>query len=169
MIEKEKRWYLNGELPMDDLLSKKKISQVYSNFSPDVRIIETVENDISTYTHTVKHFINDNDREEIEQYISDTSYNRILKLIDKKPLVKDRFLFDLGNNLIAEVDHFIDTDEWIVEVEFSDDKTMNDFQKPNWFGNEVDKGKQFNKQVFSLINSSDVYSELRYKYSKGGD
>lgn len=169
MIEKEKRWYLNGELPTENLVSKKRISQTYSNFNPDVRIRMISENEITHYSHTVKYFINKYDREEIEQDISEESYNRIFSVIDKKPVVKDRFIFDLGNNLFAEVDHFLDVDKWIVEVEFPDDKTMNGFQEPDWFGHEVERGKQFNKQIFSQINNEDVYMELREKYRIGGD
>lgn len=169
MIEKEKRWYIKGELPTDYLVTKKCIEQTYTNFSPDVRIRKTIENDISHYSHTVKYYINCNDREEIEQDISKESYNRIFELNNKKPVVKDRFIFDLGDNLYAEVDHFLDIDKWIVEVEFQDDKSMINFQKPDWFGDEVEKGKQFNKQIFSQLNKEDVYSELRAKYQIGGD
>lgn len=169
MIEKEKRWYLNRNIPQDKILSVKHISQVYANFNPDTRIRKTIENNNISYSHTVKYFIDNDNREEIEQSISEESYNNIFNFINKKPVVKDRYIIDIGDGLIAEVDHFVGNDKWIVEVEFSDDETMNNFVKPDWFGEEVEKGKQFNKQIFSSINSNDVYAELRNKYRKDGD
>jgi len=167
MIEKEKRYYIKGDIPKDKVISKKNIKQVYSNFNPDVRIRKTEQDGNNSFTHTVKYFINDNDREEIEQDIEEDSYNRIFNLLNKKPVNKDRYLIDIGNELIAEYDDFLDTGDKVVEVEFPNEDAMTNFEKPDWFGEEIAKGKMFNKQIFSLLNNQDVYSELREKY--GGE
>lgn len=167
MIEKEKRWYLNGTIPEDKIVAVKHIIQSYANFNPDVRVRSTKENDITIYSHTVKYFIDNNNREEIEQEISEDIYNTIFNYIGKNPVVKDRTVVDINNGLFAEVDKFQDENKIIVEVEFPDDDVMNSFIKPDWFGDEVEPGKQFNKQIFSKINESDdIYAKLRNKYNK---
>jgi CYTH domain-containing protein len=172
MIEKEKRWHLNDNIPEDKIKKVMHISQSYSNFNPDVRIRKTIETDSVNYSHTVKYNIDLDNREEIEQDITEESYNNILNFIGKKPLIKDRYLVDIDNGLFAEVDHFLDVDKWVVEVEFASDEQMNNFVKLDWFGEEVESGRQFNKQIFSNINAkNDIYAQVRNKYNIkiGGD
>lgn len=170
ILEIEKRYKINDDIPIpeDKIKSKKHITQVYSNINPDVRIRKLEENGETNYFHTVKYKTEDkNSRIEIEQLITQQEYKTIFDLIDKKPVIKDRYIVDLDNNLTAEIDHFLDTNDKIVEVEFPDEKTMNDFNnnKPDWFGDEI-KGKQsFSVQVFKMINSNDIYSIIRDKYS----
>lgn len=159
-MEIEKRYDVNkDEIPINDIKSKIYIEQVYSVIGnnkgiPDVRIRKTEENGKSKYFNTVKYKTeNKNSRVEIEQEIGKDDYDKIFKLIDKKPVRKNRYLIPIGDNLMAEVDEFLDTNKIIVEVEFPDIDTMDNFTPPKWFSKEI-KGKQsFNAQVFSMINS----------------
>jgi CYTH domain-containing protein len=161
MLEIEKQYKLNGDIPKDKLKSQYYIEQVYSNIasntSPDVRIRKITDiNGKETYFHTVKYIINTkNIREEIEQSITKEQYDRIFEFIDKKPVIKNRYLIDLDNGLIAEVDHFIDTNKIIIEVEFPNEESMNNFNsiKPDWIGDEIKNKQSYSVFVFSKINN----------------
>lgn len=159
-MEIEKRYEIRGEIPKDKIKSQMYIEQVYSVIGnrksiPDVRIRKIIQNNETQYFHTVKYKTeNKNLRIEIEDSISEEEYDKIFDLVNKKPIRKNRYLISIGDGLVAEVDEFLDVNKIIVEVEFPDEETMNNFQKPNWFGNEL-KGKQsFSAQVFSKINNS---------------
>ena len=154
-MEIEKRYeVIKDKIPTNDITSKIYIEQMYSNINPNVRIRKTIENGKTEYFHTVKYKTeNKNSRVEIEQNINEEDYNKIFKLIDKKPVRKNRYIIPIENGLTAEVDEFLDINKTIVEVEFSDEKEMNNFVPPSWFGSEL-KGKQsFSVQLFSEINS----------------
>lgn len=169
MIETEKRYHVNLEdVPQDDIKSKININQTYSHFDPDVRIRKINDGEKDTYFHTVKYFLKNNQREEIEQPITEDQYNRIFSSIDKKPVNKDRYFVDLDNGLTAEVDNFLDTGDMVVEVEFPDKESMDSFVKPDWFGDEIKEKQSFSVQVFSKINSNrnDIYEDIRNKYRK---
>lgn len=154
MLEIEKRYKLAGDIPKDKIKSRYRIEQVYSNISPDVRIRKITDVDgKESYLHTVKYILKSGVREEIEQSITEEQYDRIFETINKIPVIKDRYLIDLGNSLVAEIDHFIDTDKIIVEVEFPDEIIMNNFIKPDWMGNEINNKQSYSVFVFSKINN----------------
>lgn len=94
-MELERRWEVNkNNVPKDSIKKVYHIEQVYSNLDPDVRIRSknTKDKKDYEYTHTVKYFISNNDREELEQNISAQQYKRIFDYIDKKPIKKNRYL-----------------------------------------------------------------------------
>jgi adenylate cyclase len=155
MLEIERRYKLNGEMPKDRIKSQYSIEQVYANINdPSVRIRKITDlNNKETYYHTVKYSIKKGIREEIETEITKEQYDNIFSYIDKKPVIKDRYLVDLCDGLVAEIDYFIDENMYIVEVEFPDEQTMNNFIKPEWFGNEITKNQSYSIYVFSKINN----------------
>ena len=159
-MEIERRYDIEGEIPKDKIKSQMYIEQLYSVIGdnksiPDVRIRKIIQDNNEQYLHTVKYKTDDkNSRIEIEKPILIEEYNYISSLIDKKPIKKNRYLVPLENGLIAEIDEFLDVNKIIVEVEFDNIEQANNFQKPEWFGNEI-KGKQsFSVKVFSKINNN---------------
>jgi len=168
LIEREKRWKINPkvEIPKDKIKKKINISQTYSNINPDCRIrCITNEDDIKEYSHCVKYDLGNNKREEIETSISEQQYNRIFKVIDKKPMIKDRYIVELDNELIAEVDYFLDTNDVIVEVEFSNESQMKNFVKPDWFGIEIQGNQSVSKYIFNKINNElSLVDSLKFKF-----
>lgn len=160
--ELEKRYKLIGKIPMDLVKSKKYIEQSYSSIAdkktgtPDCRIRKIEQDNEIAYTHTVKYKTDDkNSRIELEQDISEDTYNYIFDLIDKKPVRKNRYIVPLDNGLSAEIDEFIDKDITIIEVEFPDEDTMNAFvksDKPSFIGGEITKQQSFSEIIFSQIN-----------------
>ena len=158
--EIEKRYYVNGEIPKSDIFKTIKIEQSYASTNPDVRIRKTEEENQTEYTHCVKYNVSKDIREEIEQSISQEQYENIKKFIDKEPIVKIRYYIQLENN-IAEVDYFIQENKYIVEVEFESEEQMNNFKKPNWFGDEIEQGKMYSMMMFNKINSKDCFERLK--------
>lgn len=161
-MEIEKRYKLNGIIPMNLVTSKKYIEQTYSSIAnnhgvPDVRERKTDENGKLTFTHTVKYKTDDkNSRIELEQDLSEDLYNQIFDIIGKKPLRKNRYVVPLDNGLNAEIDEFLDKDIVIIEVEFPDEETMNNFSKsdkPEYFGEEIVGKQSFSAMIFSQINN----------------
>jgi CYTH domain-containing protein len=160
--ELEKRYELIGKIPMDLVKLKKYIEQTYSSIAdvktgtPDCRIRKTEQDGEFAFIHTVKYKTDDkNSRIELEQDISEDTYNQIFDLIGKKPVRKNRYIVPLDDGLIAEIDEFLDKDINIIEVEFPDEKTMDEFSKldkPSFIGKEITKQQSFSAMIFSSIN-----------------
>lgn len=158
MIEREKRWNLkpNTSVPTDSIKDKFTITQTYANFNPDIRIRKISRNDSEEFYHTVKYILpKNNEREEIEQRISKERYDRIFEAIDKKPVVKERTIIDIGDGLVAEIDEFEDG-SIIIEVEFPTVELMQEFEKPDWIGNEIKSNKSFSYLMFAKINNINI-------------
>ncbi len=159
MIEREKRWKLNSNspIPTDAIKDKFSITQTYANFNPDVRIRKINRDNSEEFYHTVKYSLpKTNEREEIEQKISKERYERIFDAIDKKPVIKERIIVDIGNGLIAEVDKFEEDNNIVIEVEFPTIELMQEFIKPDWFGEEIKSNKSFTYSMFAKINNINI-------------
>lgn len=168
-MELERRWELNSleDVPKDNIQNILHIEQVYANLNPDVRIRSTKDknNNSTEYSHCVKYFISSNVREEIEQDITKEQYNRIFNYINKKPVIKNRYLVNINNGYIAEVDKFLDVDKTIVEVEFTNEDDMKNFIPPNWFGKEIKDKRSYSKTIFEVVNTKSDFDLLYMKYS----
>lgn len=162
-MEIEKRYELIGEIPIDLVISKIYIEQVYSVVNGkngnivDARIRKTDDGNNIKYYHTVKYKTDDiNSRIEIESEISEQEYNDIFKIIGKTPLKKNRYIIPIGNGLNAEIDEFLDKNVSIIEVEFPTESDMEKFSnlenKPKFIGNEIVKKMSFSLAVFSELN-----------------
>lgn len=158
MIEREKRWKLNGEFPKDKSKEVKRIQQTYFNFNPDIRVRKITQNNNDTFFHTVKYNLKDGNREELEHRISKERFDKILETTNKKPVTKDRYIIDLENGLKAEIDDFLDNENIIIEVEFPTEELMNNFVKPDWFGEEIKNNKSFSIQMFNRINNISLWN-----------
>ena len=158
--EIEKRWYVEGNIPQENIKRTIKISQTYANKNPDIRIRKSIEDNKTVYTHCVKYNIAKDVKVELETEITEKQYNDIFKYINKKPIEKERLVIDIGNGLIAEVDKFIDADKIIVEVEFDTEEDMKSFDPPAWFGKEIPNGQMYNALVFKALNSNSVFDRL---------
>jgi len=156
MIEREKRWKIKSSPPSENIVDKFLITQTYASYRPDLRIRKITRDDKDEFTHCAKYFIEDGDREEVEQKISKERYERIFKSINKKPVIKERTVIDIGKGFYAEVDDFIDTGDVIVEVEFKDKYQKDNFSPPDWFGEEIKSNKSFSYTVFAKINNINI-------------
>jgi adenylate cyclase len=158
MIEREKRWKIKSEIPTENIKDKFIITQTYvDSKNPTIRIRKITRENSEEFYHTVKYQLSQtNEREEIEQKISKERYERIFDVIDKKPVIKERTIIDIGNDLIAEIDKFEGINDIIVEVEFPKESDMESFVKPDWFGDEIKTNKSFSYEVFTKINNINI-------------
>ena len=160
MIEREKRWRLSGNIPTDSIKDKFLITQTYAESkNPQIRVRKISRQDSDEFYHTVKYQLeNKNEREEIEQRISKERYDRIFEAIDKKPVIKERTIIDIGNGLIAEIDKFEEDNNIVIEVEFPTAESMQEFEqnKPLWFGEEIKSNKSLTYSMFAKINNINI-------------
>ncbi len=158
MIEREKRWKLkpNTFIPSENIVDKFLITQTYASYRPDLRIRKITRDNKDEFTHCAKYFIKDGDREEVEQKISKERYERIFKSINKKPVIKERTVIDIGEGLYAEVDDFQDSDDIVVEVEFKNKEQKDSFVPPLWFGEEIKSNKSLTYSMFAKINNINI-------------
>ena len=151
MIEREKRWKLKGDIPTENIIDQYLIEQTYASYRPDLRVRRITRDNKDEFTHCAKYFIEDGDREEVEQKISKERYERIFKSINKKPVIKERTVIDIGEGLYAEVDNFLDNGDIIVEVEFKNKDQKDSFSPPLWFGEEIKSNKSITYSFFAKI------------------
>jgi CYTH domain-containing protein len=142
----------------DDLIIKEK-KTIYQSYlavgKEEVRIRRVqYENLFEKFYLTYKNRLKDRfSREEIEIEITSMTYNQ---LSDKSmPIIKDRLLISINNDLLAEVDIFnnIGFELKTVEVEFASVNDAMRFNPPDWFGRELTgTGEYGNQSLCESIN-----------------
>ena len=146
-MEIEKK-YLVKEIPSLEGITPKIIRQGYLNTkSEPVLRIRNIDNDyFLTYKFTKKE---DKNKEvnvctEYELPITKKAFNHLLTKIDGILIEKKRYYIPL-NTLTAELDIFTGALEGLklVETEFSSLEESHNFQKPDWFGEDVTKDKHY--------------------------
>lgn len=92
-------------------------------------------------------------RKEIEIEITGMTYDQLNNR--SKPIIKDRLLISIGNDLWAEIDIFnnIGFELKTVEVEFKSVTEAERFTPPEWFGKELTgTGEYANQSLWENIN-----------------
>ncbi len=100
-----------------------------------------------TYIYTVKtkgdiEYTNKYDigrKYEIENEINKELFDKLIKNKISNIIEKTRIKIPIGNNLKSEMDIYYDYLEGLltIEVEFPTEELANNFQKPDWFGEEL--------------------------------
>jgi CYTH domain-containing protein len=133
VIERERR-FLVESVP-EPLPEPVRIEQAYVSTGPaSVRVRRA--DDI--HTLTVKTGSGRN-RHEIERELSADEFEAIWAAATELRISKRRHRIDVGDGLTAELDLYdgaLDGHR-LVEVEFADDATADEFRPPAWFGREV--------------------------------
>ena len=95
-------------------------------------------------------------REEYNLPLTEASYAHLREKIDGILLSKTRYLLPLKGNLTAELDVFDAPYEglWLVEVEFPDQQSAEQFVPPEWFGEDVTFSAKYHNSTLSLPSSS---------------
>ncbi|MCB2290526.1 CYTH domain-containing protein [Clostridium sp. CS001] len=126
------------------------IEQGYLSFFPEVR---TRKKDEKFYL-TVK---SDGDiaREEYEIEISQNTYEELSDKVAGLVLKKRRYEIPLNKVDVAELDIYENFEDLkVVEVEFIDIDSANNFEVPCWFGTEVTRDKEFRNKTLAQIISN---------------
>ncbi len=76
---------------------------------------------------------------EIESYIQEEDFNELIKNRISSIIKKTRMIIPIGNNLKVEMDIYKDYLQNLItaEVEFPNEDIVNNFQKPEWLGEEM--------------------------------
>ncbi|MFV0519256.1 MAG: hypothetical protein ACK5LY_03175 [Lachnospirales bacterium] len=161
-LEIEKKYLINVKsLPFSlENLEKQEIEQYYISKKPTIRIRKSNETYILTIkTKNSSDIIEAKVNKELETLINKEEYTNLLNLVktlNSKPIIKNRYIFDLGNGYIAEIDEFLGDFKgiYIVEVEFKDNNTIAEFEKPKWFGKDVSLEKIFVNAYMSAVENA---------------
>ena len=100
-------------------------------------------------------------REENEKEITEETYNKIIKYRIGRIINKLRYRIPLENELVAELDYYLDDLRPLVtvEVEFKSLEDANAFVVPNWFGKEITEDVRYKNDNLAVA-TKDELSEL---------
>ncbi|HAU86079.1 MAG TPA: adenylate cyclase [Lachnospiraceae bacterium] len=154
------RKFLVKELP--DKLEQyecKVIEQGYLCNNPTVRIRKSNENYILTYKSKFGIEQDENRtakvENEVEVPLNEASFLHLKEKADNHMIVKNRYLVPLDGGYTAELDIFKEQLEGLllVEVEFRNEETANQFCPPDWFGEDVSLDRRYTNGHLSTVDS----------------
>lgn len=123
-------------------------SSIYRDFNTMIRI-RKIQDELSNntyYVYTLKTKIESLDknhnvaeRYELENYITQTEYEELLKTKIGNTIKKTRIIVPIENNLKVEIDVFYDylENHLTAEIEFENIEAANSFKKPDWLAEEI--------------------------------
>ncbi|MCI8513019.1 MAG: CYTH domain-containing protein [Lachnospiraceae bacterium] len=141
------RKYLPRFLPPDwEQNSRSELEQAYLCIDPVLRVRK--EDDSFYLTYKGKGFLA---REEYNLPLNREAYEHLKTKADGLILTKTRYRIPLAGSLIAELDCFHGDFEGLtlIEVEFPDQKSAENFLPPDWFGREVTWEKAYSNSFLS--------------------
>lgn len=153
------RKFLLDYLPVNiDKFDSTEIEQAYVSYEPEIRIRKT-----DNACYLTKKSTGQLVREEIEKEIDEKTYFLLLaNFIENNVIRKKRYYIPLSSRLTAEIDVYEDQLEGlkVVEVEFDNEESANNFDVPNWFGKEITYDSNYkNKNLSKLNKYNKVYSK----------
>jgi len=146
------RKFLCSKIP-DDLKNFKshKIVQGYISSVPTIRIRKSDD----SYFLTIKSK-GELSREEFELEISQKEYNNLCEKVENNFIRKYRYLIPLEDNLVAELDIYLDKLEGLttIEVEFDSLEKCNEFTPPDWFGEDISYKNEYKNVNLSKVREN---------------
>lgn len=160
-MEIERKYEIN-KLPGDlSGYNYKKIEQGYLCHNPTIRIRKSNDDYILTYKS--KFGIEKKGEgspvmnNEVELPLTEEAYRVLKSKTDGNYIYKTRYFIHIDGGLTAELDVFEGklTGLVIVEVEFPDEKTADEFIPPSWFGKELSSDKRYTNYHLSKLAGVD--------------
>ena len=138
------RKFLVEKLPELPAAEAIHIEQGYISTDPVIRIRSWNNGEEQRYILTVKGggmIV----REEYELELTSRQFEGLKEKCSGRFIVKTRYVYPLENGLNAEVDVFGGTQQGLIlaEVEFLSEDGMREFQKPEWFGEDVSQDPRY--------------------------
>ena len=138
------RKFLVEKLPELPAAEAIHIEQGYISTDPVIRIRSWNNGEEQRYILTVKGggmIV----REEYELELTSRQFEGLKEICSGRFIVKTRYVYPLENGLKAEVDVFGGTQQGLIlaEVEFLSEDGMREFQKPEWFGEDVSQDPRY--------------------------
>lgn len=102
-------------------------------------------------------------REENEKEISEDTYNKIIKYRIGRTINKLRYRIPLENELVAELDYYLDDLSPLVtvEVEFKSLEDANAFVVPSWFGKEITEDVRYKNDNLAVATKDELNELLK--------
>lgn len=152
-MEIEKKYLVKGT-PEGGFAAYRKLylEQGYLHKSPVIRIRRIQDEQGDTYILTIKGK-GLTVREEWEMILSKEEYESMLPKVEDGLIRKNRYLIPLTEGLMAEVDEFLNPSLQplvVAEVEFPSVETMERFEAPDWFGEDVSGDPSYQNNTLSL-------------------
>lgn len=161
------RKFLIKSMPDVSGALRKEIEQGYLCSGPVVRIRKSNENYILTYKSRLglsqdRAIQND----EVEMPLTKEAYEHLREKIDGKLVEKTRYVLPLPQQRKAELDIFKGRLNGLafVEVEFESEAAAEEFELPDWFGEDVSKNIAFSNAYLSEVED---FAQWKEKF-KGG-
>ncbi|MEO9890893.1 CYTH domain-containing protein [Aurantibacter sp.] len=147
MIEIERKFLVKSTDFKNEATSQENISQGFLNTHPERTVRVRIKGDMGFLT--VKGISNTSgtSRYEWEKEISVSEAQELMLLCEKGVLEKTRYLINSGAH-IFEVDQFYGENEGLIVAEIELLNENEDFEKPDWLGEEVTGDiKYYNSQL----------------------
>ena len=143
---------------------KTEIEQGYLCIKPTVRIRKNDNIYTLNYKWKDKNIIEQKAIQNIEYEMPLTkeNYEHLFLKVDNHMIIKTRYKVPIGNELMAEVDVFHGNLEGLIfaEVEFKNLNDSENFEKPEWMGEDISFDKRYDNTLLSKI---DKYDEKYFK------
>ena len=138
---------------------KTEIEQGYLCIKPTVRIRKNDDIYTLNYKWKDKNIIEQKAIQNIEYEMPLTkeNYEHLFLKVDNHMIIKTRYKVPIGNKLIAEVDVFHGNLEGLIfaEVEFKNLNDSENFEKPEWIGEDISFDKRYDNTLLSKIDKYD--------------
>lgn len=146
-IEIERKFLVKSQAFKKEALSSYKIKQGFLNSHRDRTVRVRLRDDKGFITVKGKSTANGLSRFEWEKVISKIEAESLLQLCEKNIIDKLRYEIKIGNH-IFEVDEFYGPNEGLIIAEIELKSESENFEKPNWLGDEVTGDvKYYNSQL----------------------
>lgn len=164
-MEIERRFLIKDISKLD--LSKYKSKRIiqdylYKDKFTAIRKRQTIKDNKTIYTYTVKTNKIGLSVNEIEQVITLEQYNNLKVNPNFNHIDKTRYLIPYKDNLTIELDIFKENFNGIIfaEIEFKSEEQANSIELPSWFGTEIsnkitnsDMASMPTEKIFEFVNS----------------
>ena len=145
------RKFLVRQLPENlNSYSHSRLTQSYISRSPVIRLRKIEKEKETSFVLTVKSgglAV----RQEFELSLQEADYEHLFQKVEGRVLQKIRYLIPLASGYTAELDIFEGelSGLQLVEVEFPSVEAMNQFEVPDWFGEDVSASAKYHNSVLS--------------------
>ena len=166
--------YLPEDLQIRDIIHIEQ-AFIYRDINTVIRIrkIQNKKSNTIVYIYTVKtkgdiesNYINMAKVYEIESHIQEKEYNELLKNKVSNMIVKKRMVIPIENKLNVELDIYEDYLDGVLtaEIEFPNEEIANNFEKPEWLGEEIGYKELSNWKLSNMTKEewqSKITKEMR--------
>ncbi|AOZ99281.1 CYTH domain-containing protein [Flavobacterium commune] len=148
MLEIERKFLVTSDSYKKEAFSKKRIIQGYLSSNPERTVRVRIKENKAYLTIKGSSSASGMSRFEWEKEIAVDEAKNLLLLCEKGVIDKTRFEVKVGHHTY-EVDEFYGENEGLEMAEIELKSETEDFEKPNWLGEEVTNDKRYYNSYLS--------------------